>query len=235
MNQIGLGSEGKDVEKLQRMLNEIYQEQVDVDGIFGPHTEEMVVDFQWSSDLVADGIVGPATWKALEDYEAEDDESVEEEAPAPSGMIIYQSQLTSLYGSPRDPAPYLKILDFKEFKNDFSHVRDFEGNKWSCRIYGHQLMDAPLRNSFRLLIARGFAGEFRTYDGCLSIRQMTSGNGWSVHSWGLAIDINAGTNQYGRKPTISQGFVGCFTESNFNWGGLWTTPDGMHFQIPRIR
>jgi hypothetical protein len=36
-------------------------------GIFGPFTEEAVIDFQKKHGIAADGIVGPATWRALGD------------------------------------------------------------------------------------------------------------------------------------------------------------------------
>ena len=33
----------------------------------------------------------------------------------------------------------------------------------------------------------------------------------SLHSWGVAIDVNAAWNGFGKKPTLSTGFVKCFT------------------------
>src|SRR5207253_7878495 len=54
------GSEGRQVELLQRALGNIK-----VDGIFGPETEAAVRSFQSSAGLAVDGIVGPATISAL--------------------------------------------------------------------------------------------------------------------------------------------------------------------------
>lgn len=54
-----LGSTGELVRKLQARLG------IPVDGIFGPQTEQAVIDFQKAHGLVPDGIVGPKTWAAL--------------------------------------------------------------------------------------------------------------------------------------------------------------------------
>lgn len=151
---------------------------------------------------------------------------------------ILQSQLSQLFGTPRDPAPYLKVIDLREFSGHLGHVKDFTGKPWSGRIYGHELLEAPLQAAFGRLCGRGFAGELRTYDGCVCIRKMKGGAGYSVHSWGLAIDVNAGSNPFGGRPALSDGFVRCFAECGFEWGGLWrpdSLRDGMHFQLPWIR
>src|SRR5262249_57794075 len=59
----GAGSEGKQVEQLQRALGGIK-----VDGIFGPETEEAVRQFQAGRGLAADGVVGPVTGASLESH-----------------------------------------------------------------------------------------------------------------------------------------------------------------------
>jgi hypothetical protein len=59
MTTIRLGSEGKDVITLQKIL------EIAVDGFFGGDTHDAVISFQKMHGLVADGIVGPITWAAL--------------------------------------------------------------------------------------------------------------------------------------------------------------------------
>lgn len=39
-----------------------------VDGIFGPATQQAVINFQSSCGLSCDGIVGPNTWDSLMSY-----------------------------------------------------------------------------------------------------------------------------------------------------------------------
>jgi peptidoglycan hydrolase-like protein with peptidoglycan-binding domain len=58
------GDENHPVRTLQDLLN-AQGFKVDVDGEFGPQTDQAVRDFQRSRSLSADGIVGPATWPAL--------------------------------------------------------------------------------------------------------------------------------------------------------------------------
>ena len=54
------------VHRIQRaLLVDGYLGAGDVDGVFGPHTEEAVKKFQADRGLSADGKVGPQTWNAL--------------------------------------------------------------------------------------------------------------------------------------------------------------------------
>jgi len=58
------GNSGADVVTLQTLLRS-FDPSVTVDGVFGPATEQTVVQFQTDKGLAADGVVGPATWAAL--------------------------------------------------------------------------------------------------------------------------------------------------------------------------
>jgi hypothetical protein len=101
------------------------------------------------------------------------------------------------------------------------------------RIYCNKLMPAHLSEAFKKLEARELSSELVTWNGCFNIRSTKGGTSHSLHSWGLAIDVNAATNAFRATPTLSKGFVECFESSGFDWGGYWRTPDGMHFQLKR--
>ena len=59
-------SRGREVERLQKTLNDLGFDAGVPDGIFGRQTERAVKEFQRSAGLDDDGIVGNMTWKALE-------------------------------------------------------------------------------------------------------------------------------------------------------------------------
>lgn len=99
------------------------------------------------------------------------------------------------------------------------------------KVYCNNLIIKPLEQVFKQLITTGMANELKTYDGCFNVRNKKGGVGWSLHSWGLAVDVNAAWNRMGKTPTLSNNFIKCFTDNGFDWGGNWKTPDGMHFQL----
>ena len=60
MDTLRQGDKGQQVKVLQKLLGNL-----DVDGIWGPKTNAVVVSFQKRFGLDADGIVGPLTWNKL--------------------------------------------------------------------------------------------------------------------------------------------------------------------------
>lgn len=102
------------------------------------------------------------------------------------------------------------------------------------RIYCSKLLVKPLANALEYLIMSGRVEELKTWDGCFNIRNKKAGKTWSLHAWGLAIDVNAAWNRFGKQPTLSEDFVKCFTKNGFEWGGEWKNPDGMHFQLKSL-
>tara|TARA_R110000868_G_scaffold189441_2_gene432417 strand:+ start:81 stop:500 length:420 start_codon:yes stop_codon:yes gene_type:complete len=99
------------------------------------------------------------------------------------------------------------------------------------KIYCNKLMVAPLTKAFENLIERDLVKELKTWDGCFNIRKKRGLSSQSLHSWGLAIDVNAAWNQLNQQPQLSPEFVKCFEDAGFDWGGNWTRKDGMHFEL----
>lgn len=56
----------------------------------------------------------------------------------------------------------------------------------------------------------------------------------SMHGWGLAIDINVSTNLQGAEPQLDPRIVHIFERWGFRWGGHWSVPDGMHFELAAL-
>lgn len=102
------------------------------------------------------------------------------------------------------------------------------------RIYCNKRLVEPLSRALAALSMTGCVKELKTWDGCFNIRYKRGGTTPSLHSWGLAIDVNAAWNRLGMEPNLSPRFVACFTDNGFDWGGIWDMPDGMHFQLADI-
>ena len=102
------------------------------------------------------------------------------------------------------------------------------------KIYCNKDMVEPLAKALQALITTGHVNELKTWDGCFNIRKKRGQTSMSLHSWAIAVDLNAAWNCFGCKPVLSAGFVKCFTDNGFEWGGTWTKPDGMHFQLAKI-
>ena len=60
-----MGDRNSDVQRLQRLLNQLNYPAGVEDGIFGGKTRRAVIRFQTVRNLDIDGVVGPQTWSAL--------------------------------------------------------------------------------------------------------------------------------------------------------------------------
>ena len=100
------------------------------------------------------------------------------------------------------------------------------------RITCHRLMWEPLVGVLNQIIEEGLESglsreQFLSSGGCYAPRRISrfdSGGSISRHAWGIAIDINTKT---GYKPRI----VEIFNDWGYAWGGTWTSPDAMHFEL----
>lgn len=109
------------------------------------------------------------------------------------------------------------------------------------RLYLNKDLIPVIEETFNRLISIGAYKEIHTFDGLFNIRYIRgSKTRLSIHSWGLAIDLNASNNPLGltKQQAIAKGlcpFSNLFDEvwKDAGWtpGINWKRPDGMHFEF----
>lgn len=142
--------------------------------------------------------------------------------------MVTSAQCLKLWGDPAETKNELKFMTLWDIP---SHL---EIGVIPKRLYCNKIMIGPLMQAFSNLIERGYVKELKTFDGCFNVRKKRGLTSMSLHSWGIAIDVNAAWNGLNKTPQLSAGFVKCFTDCGFDWGGTWTRKDGMHFQLAKI-
>lgn len=96
----------------------------------------------------------------------------------------------------------------------------------------HRLMWEPLEGALNQILEEGLEEylsieEWISSGGCYAPRRINrfdAGGSISRHAWGIAIDINT---KSGYPPRV----VEIFNDWGFAWGGTWTSPDEMHFEL----
>jgi hypothetical protein len=99
------------------------------------------------------------------------------------------------------------------------------------RIFLNKQLQVPLEAALIQICNEGLAKEIKTWDGCFVIRKSRGLRSWSLHSWGIAVDVNAEENGLYMKPKMHPRVVEIFKANGFDWGGDWKRKDGMHFQL----
>lgn len=103
------------------------------------------------------------------------------------------------------------------------------------RIYINKDLKLPLTRALLNIANLKLQHEVISFDGSFCIRAVRGyPNIMSVHSFGLAIDMNAKENPLGSPSTWSPSFVKCFTDAGFEWGGSFERLDCMHFQLVNL-
>lgn len=140
--------------------------------------------------------------------------------------MVTSQQAQKKYGQPSQSNPNLILWDVPT---------ELEIGLIPKRIYCNKDIVKPLSAAFKKLIETKAVNELKTWDGCFNIRKKRGLTSMSLHSWGIAIDVNAFENGLNQTPKLSKQFVECFTTSGFDWGGTWKSRvDGMHFQLSNI-
>lgn len=151
-----------------------------------------------------------------------------------TGLDLYKK-----YGHPDNVVKTLVVWDVPP---------ELEIGNLPDKVYCHPDLIKPLTQAFKNLVDRGFNKEVKTWDGCWNYRPIRGYEAkyidamkqgkielaikyLSIHSWAMAVDLNAAENGLGKPSKLSAGFVQCFKDAGFNWGGDFKRLDAMHFEI----
>jgi hypothetical protein len=204
---------------------------------------------------VPDGLVGPDTQHARELYQAglvstwRDTAEKLGVAKPPVVKVVpikpkaynwpSQSGVPKYFGSPganqvscKLPFPLRIAWEPSQKVNSYSchkAVKESMERVWQRTLdhYGHEKIK-ELRIDY--------------FGGCLNVRRMRGGSAWSMHAWGIAIDIDPDRNPFRgswksaqmSKPAYKQ-FVQFWYDEGFINLGLEANYDGMHFQAARLK
>lgn len=171
--------------------------------------------------------------------------------------MIYGTDCMRKYGYPDDNGKTPNINELNQFQKNNMVLWDVPAlinlaiPAIPNKIYCNKDLVGPLQRALELVIKRGLQEEIKTWDGCYNLRAirayekqyeklkkdgllMESLKYLSIHSWAIAIDINAAWNGLGKVGNMSKELIKCFEEAGFEWGGRWKRLDPMHFQLKEI-
>lgn len=187
-----------------------------------------------------DGIIGPQTLDALERYQnhIRDVEPRLETVSHLPTRWPREGDVRSFYG---DVGENQVTLEFP-----YEMRLAWDPNTVVRRTQCHAKVHDSLASIFSSTLAHYGANEIRRlrldqFGGCLNVRQKKGGRSYSMHSWGIAVDLDPGNNQlrWGKdraslaRPEYDvfwgivegEGWVSLGREKNYDW---------MHFQAARF-
>ncbi len=99
-------------------------------------------------------------------------------------------------------------------------------------------MIPQLRAALAQVVQQGLADKIHPgeYAGCYYPRYIAHdpAKGLSLHSWGIAVDLNVPGNQRGTVGEMDRQVVEIFKRWGFAWGGDWNYTDPMHFEMASV-
>jgi hypothetical protein len=95
-----------------------------------------------------------------------------------------------------------------------------------------------LRAALTEVVQRGLSSTIHPseFGGCYYPRYIgySPANGLSLHTWGIAVDINVPGNLRGTVGQMDRRVVAIFKKWGFAWGGDWGYTDPMHFEMAKV-
>ncbi len=119
------------------------------------------------------------------------------------------------------------------------------GAKFNGKVKFFKPAHAQLLAAFAEIEKAGLKSRLISIAGSFNPRLQKKKNGGFVqtpsnHSFGTSLDINSDFNGQGTKPPAAgkkgsvRELVPIFEKHGFRWGGLFPTPDGMHFEVSKL-
>jgi len=106
------------------------------------------------------------------------------------------------------------------------------------RVTCHRVMLPQLRAALQEVVDSGLSGlvDPGDYGGCYNPRFIANdpSKGLSLHTWGIAVDLNVHGNLRGTQGTMDPRVVDIFKRWGFAWGGDWAYTDPMHFELAAL-
>ncbi len=106
------------------------------------------------------------------------------------------------------------------------------------RVTGNKGMLPQLRAALDEVVRTGLASKIHPneYGGCYVPRYIANdpAKGLSLHSFGIAVDLNVPGNQRGTVGQMDRQVVAIFKKWGFAWGGDWNYTDPMHFEMAKV-
>ncbi len=233
----------------------------EVDGIFDDATQEATRAFQSKMKIEADGVVGRQTMRKALDRGFE---LMEEPAVDISGSnfppkpdfppLVSNAQRQAVFGAydfVAAPLPdnkeHIRILGTWERDNIVSVPipqlkKTALGARAPATMRFHKLGAAQLQGLWKDWEDAGLLDRILTYGGGFEPRFVRgSTRTLSNHSFGSAFDINVAWNERGHRPALvgekgsTRELVPLAHKWGFYWGGHFSTPDGMHFEVALVK
>lgn len=229
-----------------------------VDNDFGPRTLSATKAFQKKYKLHVDGVVGSRTWaKAISlGFDLELTESVAPGSvnypPKPDFQpLVTNAQREAIFGkitfkpNPTTTNPE-GILITNSFERDniitvpIPQLALATKGKYT-KMRFHKLAAHQLQEFFVAIEKNNLLHLVMTYGGSYYPRFVRgSRTVLSNHSYGTAFDINVAWNGLGKTPALVgetgsvRELVTLANQFGFYWGGHFSRPDGMHFEVAKV-
>lgn len=235
----------KAVKKIQKKLKELGLYKFSIDGDYGPRTKKAVVKFQtMNPPLVPDGIAGNRTLaklfvKLIKDRESgielNDHDEEQDEFPLETRDQRY---IRKFYGEPGSS-------NLVRIKLPYPMRVAWAPSKTVKSIMCHKKVAKNMKNIFKETLEhygydRIVELGLDLYGGCYNKRRMRGANRWSMHSWGIAFDMDPAHNQlrwHAPKARLSKSdyvpFWDIVEKNGATSLGREKDYDWMHFQFAR--